>query len=198
MKHLIFLALPLIFLAACTSRPATESAKTTADSTGSATVLDTTESDTASAATTGTARITSLSLSPGFDWKQVKLGDALTAAKAPETERPFEEDASHVGYSVEFDNLESVDYQYFTEKNKVVGVRVDLYLNNPASVLNYQHDLVAYYNARYGPAQQTATTSTWTAPMGGTTGNATVTLKDVSKAKEYGLVLKIGNVPAAK
>ena len=185
-----YLALPLLLLSACTSRP---SAETNRAGTAIDSVLTTTSAPASAAVPVSTARISSLSLVPAYDWKQVRLGDALTAAKAPETERPFEEDASHVGYSVEFDNLESVDYQYFIKSGKVSGIRVDLYLNNPASVKTYQQDLVAYYNARYGTAgppsaQSKASVYAWS------TGH--VTLKDVSKAKEYGLVLKIGDVPA--
>ncbi len=195
MKHLALFAFPILLLAACTSRPTTETTNAPGDSTGLSTASAATDSGAAKPAVMPTsARISSLSLSPDFDWKQVKLGDALTAARAPETDRPFEEDISHVGYSVEFDNLESIDYQYFTESNNVSGIRVDLYLNNMASVRAYQQDLVAYYTSRYGPAQQTAAVYTWTSPM----GNGAVTLKDVSKAKEFGLVLKIGKVPTTK
>ncbi|MBO0936610.1 hypothetical protein J2I47_08655 [Fibrella sp. HMF5335] len=192
MKHLVLPALVTLLLAACTSRPSTESNRvenrvgTAIDST--LTTVPAAASTTAAPATS--ARINSLSLTPSYDWKRVNLGDAFAAAKAPETERPFEEDATHVGYSIEFDNLESVDYQYFTESGKVSGIRVDLYLNNPASVRTYQQDLIAYYNARYGSAQPKAGVYTWQ--------DGTVTLKDVSKAKEYGLVLKIGKVPAAR
>ncbi|MBO0934637.1 hypothetical protein [Fibrella aquatilis] len=188
MKHLLLFALPLLLLAACTSRPSGET-NTTGTAIDSALTTATPTAD-APVSSVSTARISSLSLVPNYDWKQVKLGDALAAAKAPETERPFEEDASHVGYSVEFDNLESVDYQYFIEGEKISGIRVDLYLNNPASVRTYQQDLVAYYNARYGTIQPKAGLYAW--------NNGTVTLKDVSKAKEYGLVLKIGKVGIGK
>lgn len=193
MKHVSFFALPVLLLAACTSRPSAETNRvgTAIDST-----LTTAPAPSSAVAPPPTsARISSLSLSPDSDWKRVKLGDALTAAKAPETDRPFEEDDSHVGYSVEFDNLESVDYQYFTEADKVSSIRVDLYLNNMANVRAYQQDLVAYYTARYGTAERgpTQTKAGIYAWQGGT-----VTLKDVSQAKEHGLVLTIGKVPAAK
>jgi hypothetical protein len=186
MRHFALFAFPLLLLAACTSRPTSESTTAPGDSISRVAASDSGATQTPIPPTS--ARISSLSLSPDFDWKRVKLGDALTAAKAPETDRPFEEDASHVGYSVEFDNLESVDYQYFTESGKVTGIRVDLYLNNMASVRSYQQDLLAYYNARYGTAKPSANVYAW--------NKGSVTLKDVSKAKEYGLVLKIGNVPA--
>ena len=191
MKHVFFFALPMLLLSACTSRPSAETNRvgTAIDST-----LTTAPATLSAAPPPTSARLSSLSLLPDFDWKRVKLGDALSAAKAGETERPFEEDASHVGYSVEFDNLESVDYQYFSESGKVSGIRVDLYLNNPPSVHAYQQDLVAYYTARYGRPQQSANVYAWPGPMAG----GIVTLKDVSRAKEHGLVLKIGKVPAAR
>ena len=187
MKHVFFCALPVLLLSACTSRPSAETNRVgmAIDST-----LTTAPATLSAAPQPISARLSSLSLSPDFDWKRVKLGDALSTAKVGETERPFEEDASHVGYSVEFDNLESVDYQYFTESRKVLGIRVDLYLNNTPSVHAYQQDLVAYYTARYGPPQIKAGIYTWQ--------GSTVTLKDVSRAKEHGLVLKIGKVPAAR
>ena len=103
MKHLALFAFPLLLLAACTSRPTSESTTAPGDSTSRVTASDSGTTQTPIPPTS--ARINSLSLSPDSDWKQVKLGDAFTAAKAPETEQPFEEDASHVGYSVEFDNL---------------------------------------------------------------------------------------------
>ncbi|GAB3929686.1 hypothetical protein [Larkinella terrae] len=117
-------------------------------------------------------------------FRGVSTGDAVSVVKEKESAEPFEEDAAHVGYTIDYPNLESTDIQYFLDKNKKVsGIQVDIYLNNRQSVDTHLKELTAYFTRKYGnPVQQT-----WKA-----SGNNRITLKDVSKGKDFGLKLVLG------
>lgn len=177
MKRFFTLFCLLGFAAACTSRQPTDAANS----------ADSAHIDTAttkpSAAIPLTATLTSLGLTSDHDWRNVNLGDSFTTAKATETTQPFEQDASHIGYTKEFDNLESVDYQYFQTDNKVSNIQVDLYLNSANAVKTYRQELSAYLTARYGPSLVNPGMLSWK--------NGNVTLKDVSAGKDFGLKLTI-------
>lgn len=116
-------------------------------------------------------------------FRGVNLGDAVSVVKEKETLEPFEEDAAHVGYTLDYPNLESTDIQYFLDKDKkVIRIDVDIYLNNRTSVDTHLKELTAYFTQKYGsPVQQT-----WRAA-----GNR-ITLTDVSKGKDFGLKLTFG------
>lgn len=172
-----FLFLCLTGLAACTSRQNTD-----ATSSGDSIRTDSVTTAAPTAAPLST-RLTSLGLTSDHDWRRVNLGDAFIAAKATETAESFEQDAAHVGYTLEFANLESVDYQYFQAGGKVNRIQVDFYLNSANAVKTYQQELTTYLNARYGSASASAGTLSWK--------NGSVMLKDVSKAKDFGLKLTI-------
>jgi len=174
MKRLIVSVCLIGSLAACTSRQ-TSDATTSTDSASTGTVITETP-----AAAPLSPTLTSLGLTSNHDWRQVNLGDDFAAAKATETSAPFEQDAEHVGYSQEFENLESVDHQYFQSGDKVSSIQVDFYLNSATAVKTYQQELTTYLTARYG------------APGAGMSWkNGSVTLKDVSKGKDFGLKLVI-------
>lgn len=168
-------------LAACTSRQ-TSDATTTTDS--ARTEADATQTTTAVPLST---RLTSLGLTADHDWRRVNLGDDFAAVKSTETAEPFEQDADHIGYSQEFPNLESIDYQYFQSGNRVNGIQVDFYLNSADAVKTYQQELTTYLNARYGQATASSKTLSWKS------GN--VVLKDVSKGKDFGLKLTMKQTP---
>lgn len=118
-------------------------------------------------------------------FRGINLGDGVATVKASESAEPFEEDASHIGYTIEYENLESFDVQYFLDKvKKVERIEVDIYLNNRQSVDTHKQELTAYFNRRYGKATQQG----WKL-----SGNNQVTLTDVSKGKDFGLKLVFGN-----
>ncbi|MEZ0542335.1 hypothetical protein [Fibrella arboris] len=177
MKRLLIFLSIASFAAACTSRQHTDA------TTGGTTAVVDSVAAPASVALQLSAALQGLGLTPNHDWRQVNLGDEFNAAKATEKAEAFEQDAGHIGYSQEFDNLESVDYQYFQANNKVTAIQVDLYLNSANAVKTYQQELTTYLNARYGTASVSAGMSTWKS------GN--VVLKDVSKGKDFGLKLTI-------
>ncbi|MGA0560652.1 hypothetical protein ACO2Q8_28565 [Larkinella sp. VNQ87] len=119
-------------------------------------------------------------------FRGVNLGDAVAVVKEKEEAEPFEEDASHIGYTIEYPNLESVDIQYFLDKAKTVSrIEVDIYLNNRPSVDEHLKELTAYFNRRFGPSGA----QTWKGP-----GDQPIVLKDVSKGKDFGLKLTFGRM----
>lgn len=179
MRNLSILLLSLsLLVTACESRKTTDATQAS-DSTATAPATD----NSATNAATLTPRLQALGLTPDHAWQNVNLGDDFSSLKASAKAEPFEEDATHVGYTTEFDNLESVDYQYFQENGKVNKIQVDLYLNTAQSVADYKKDLTTYLTAKYGSAATIAQGSSWQQ------GN--ITLLDVSKGKDFGLRLVI-------
>ena len=172
MKRLFVSFCLITLVAACNSRPTTEATNTT-DS-ARANPMPTK----ATATFVRTPTLDNLGLTANYDWRRVNIGDDFTAAKSTETTAPFEQDVVHVGYSQEFSNLESVDYQYFQAGNKVKRIQVDFYLNSMAAVKTYRQELATYLTARYGPAN-----------AGTSWKNGNVMLKDISKGKDFGLKL---------
>ncbi len=182
----IFLFVSLILTgAACRSKPKTTA---TADSTA-ASQMDTPETTAKPIALT--ERLTALGVTQTGHWRGISLGDPMTAVANLEKEKPFEQDAKHAGYTLEFPNLESADFLYYQQGGKVSAIDVDLYLNTRQSVDGYQNELTDYFNQRYGKSTPNATVSTWTGPKG-----EAITLKDVSKGKDFGLKVKIAPASA--
>lgn len=161
-----------LLLPACSSN--TQSDKTTTDSTA---VSQTTPSE--AAETLLTEQLTNLGMTTESHWHGISLGDPIATIRATEKATLFESDAKHLGYTLEFPNLESADILYQLDaKQTVNGIQVDLYLNDAKAVSNYQTDLKRYFDARYkanGP-------NTWQG-----VNKETVTLRDVSKGKDFGL-----------
>jgi hypothetical protein len=133
-----------------------------------------------------TERLTGLGLTTDSDWRGINLGDAYSSVAKREKGEPFERDDEHAGYTVELKNLETVDVLYYQEEGKVSAIEVDLYVNTEPAVNEYRKDLVTYFNKRYGAGETDEETTTWTAPKG-----KIVTLKDVSKGKDYGIKIRI-------
>lgn len=132
-----------------------------------------------------TPRLAGLGLTRDSHWRGINLGDPFTAVAEHEPGKPFEQDASHVGYTVEFKNLESADMLYYRKNDKVSGIDVDLFLNSKSAATAYQQELTPYFTTRYGQPKTADGTTTWTGSDG-----AQVTLKDVSKGKDYGLKIR--------
>lgn len=151
------------------------------------------------AATTGTTvdipiteHIAELGLTSDSDWRGINLGDPFTEVKGVEKGEPFESDSDHIGYTIELKNLESADMLYYQTDKKVSAIDVDLFLNSRQSVTDYQNELAAYFTARYGTPKPVGGGTVWTRWKG-----ATVSLKDVSKGKDFGLKIKIGPATGA-
>jgi len=183
MKQIALLFIITVLLVnqqACTSSQNTDSQPN--DSTTSATEA----SPSASTDIAITGRLVTLGLTPDSDWRGINLGDDFTTVKATEKGEAFETDAKHVGYTIEFQNLETADILYYQTNQKVSAIDVDLFLNNRQSVTDYQKELTPYFTARYGSPKSGNGGTVWTNPKG-----ETVTLKDVSKGKDFGLKINI-------
>ncbi|QKZ13287.1 hypothetical protein [Spirosoma sp. KUDC1026] len=133
-----------------------------------------------------TERLASLGLTTDSDWRGINLGDAYNTVAKREKSEPFERDDEHVGYTLELKNLETVDILYYQEDQKVSAIEVDLYVNTEAAVTEYRKDLMTYFSRRYGAGEIDEETTTWASSKG-----KIVTLKDVSKGKDYGLKIRI-------
>lgn len=135
-----------------------------------------------------TDRLSELGLTPDSDWRGINLGDEFGKVKATEKGESFESDAEHVGYTIELKNLETADILYYQTAKKVSAIDVDLFLNSRQSATDYQKELELYFTARYGNAKPGEGGSTWAGDKG-----KTVSLKDVSKGKDFGLKIKMGS-----
>ncbi|QJW90941.1 hypothetical protein HNV11_16935 [Spirosoma taeanense] len=183
MKQITLLCffIPVLFLAqqACNSRKQTSSQAP--DS------MATTQADSQSAGiTTSAEHVANLGLTPDSHWRGVNLGDDLANVKALEKGEAFESDQKHIGYTIEFKNLESADVLYYHQNGKVSAIEADLFLNNRASVDAYQRELNSYFTSRYGTPKPGSGGNVWSGPKG-----ESITLTDVSKGKDFGLKIRI-------
>lgn len=131
-------------------------------------------------------RVADLGLTSDSDWRGINLGDEFDRVKTTAKEAPFENDSAHSGYTIELKNLETADVLYYQTNNRVSAIGVDLFLNNRQSVTDYQKELDAYFTNRYGTPKPGDGGTVWTGQKG-----ERVTLKDVSKGKDFGLKIKI-------
>ena len=137
---------------------------------------------------TVTDRLAELGLTSGSDWRGINLGDDFGKVKATEKGESFESDTEHIGYTVELENLETADILYYQTAKKVSAIDVDLFVNNRQSVTDFQRELESYFTARYGNPKPSDGGTVWTGGKG-----KTVSLKDVSKGKDFGLKIKMGS-----
>ena len=134
-----------------------------------------------------TERLTNLGLTANSNWRGINVGDAFAHVGAVEKGEPFERDAEHSGYTIELKNLETADVLYYQTNKKVSAIDIDLFLNSRQSVTDYRKDLEPYFTARYGAPKPGGGGTVWTGRKG-----ETITLSDVSKGKDYGLKIRIG------
>lgn len=189
---LLFACTLLLNQQACRSR---QQANLQATDSASTATTDTSAIETAARVHTA-GRLSDLGLTPDSHWRGINLGDDFSRVKAAEKGEPFESDAEHIGYTVELKNLETADMLYYQTDKKVSAIDVDLFLNSRPSVDAYQSELSAYFTPRYGPSKPGNSGAVWTGPRG-----ETITLKDVSKGKDFGLKIKVappsGNTTAS-
>ncbi|AUD05678.1 hypothetical protein [Spirosoma pollinicola] len=144
------------------------------------------------ASLTISGHLAELGLTAESHWRGINLGDEFAKVKVTEKGESFESDADHIGYTIELTNLESADMLYYQKNNKVSSIDVDLFLNSRQSVNEYQKELETYFTSRYGASKPTAGGAVWA----GSTGE-NISLKDVSKGKDFGLKVKIGSASGA-
>lgn len=131
-------------------------------------------------------RLTRLGLTSDSQWRGLNLGDDFDSVKKTEKGEPFEQDARHVGYAVDFPNLESMDVLYEQQNEKISAITADLYLNNRFAVDECQKALSDHFTNRYGTPKTVNGNSVWHGPV-----SEHIRLSDVSKGKDYGLKVSI-------
>lgn len=81
----------------------------------------------------------------------VKFGDSIEEVKRKESIELFEEETSHVGYSFDTDNLETVDILYErNSQNRVSGIELDIYMNTDETNEGLKQELSNLFTVRYG------------------------------------------------
>ena len=128
-----------------------------------------------------------LGLTQQGHWRGISLGDSITKVKATEKAQLFENEPNHLGYTVEFPSLESMDVLYYQNGKQVVStIGIDLYLNTQQSVDKYIKGLTDYFTSRYGKSTLEQKTQVWTGQK-----QEKISLKNVSKGKDFGVQIKI-------
>lgn len=183
---IIILLIGSLFFQQCSNK------KQTDKQAGDSTVSEQSSADRMNANVAMTGRLAALGLTSDSDWRGINLGDDFAKVKTTEKAELFERDDNHAGYTVEFKNLESADILYYQTNQKVSSIEVDLFLNNRESVGECQRELGSYFDARYGIAKAANGVTTWTSQSG-----KQITLKDVSKGKDFGLKIKIASASGA-
>jgi len=184
MRKLLYTVLiaGLATLGACKNKKSSGDPTAAADSTQAAM-----ESDTVADAAVVSERLRELIGEEGL-LRGVNLGDNLATVRAKEKAELFEDSTNHLGYTVEYANLESADILYYKGRNgKVNRIGVDLYLNSRQSVDTFVQDLRTFFTGRYGAPRTSPRSWSWQTPS-----NEPVVLQDVSKGKDYGLKLTFG------
>lgn len=116
----------------------------------------------------------------------VKFGDTIADVKKKETVELFEEEDSHIGYSFDTENFETVDILYEKDKqNQVSGIGLDIYMNTDSSNDSLKNELSNQFTIRYGKALPDADLPTWKIKP-----NGQVTIKVVKNKLDRGLEVR--------
>ncbi len=92
----------------------------------------------------------------------VKFGDAISDVKKKETVELFEDEETHIGYSFDTENLETVDILYEKDKkNRVSGIELDIYMNTDASNDSLKNEFINQFTIRYGKPLSDTDLPTW-------------------------------------
>jgi hypothetical protein len=117
------------------------------------------------------------------------IGDPLSKLKLDETFEIFEDSMTHIGFSHETENFEVIDVVYYLDANKTLNsIGVDVFLNDQNAVNNLKNQLGAYLSGKYEEENKDAKTVSWIGQNG-----VTIRLQDVTKGKDYGIRLSLGN-----
>lgn len=116
----------------------------------------------------------------------VQFGDAIGDVKKKEKAELFEEEESHVGYSFDTENLETVDILYEKDKqSRVSGIELDIYMNTDASNDSLKNELTKQFTSLYGQPLDNAEIPTWEIKPKGK-----VSMKVVKNKLDRGLEIK--------
>lgn len=116
----------------------------------------------------------------------IQFGDAIVDVKKKEKAELFEEEETHVGYSFDTDNLETVDILYEKDKqNRVSGIELDIYMNTDASNDTLKNELSKQFTTLYGQPLAGTEIPTWEIKPKGK-----VSIKVVKNKLDRGLEVK--------
>ncbi len=80
------------------------------------------------------------------------FGDAIEEIVLNEKIEKFEEEKSHVGFTFDTANLETVDILYLKDKkNKLNGIQIDIYMNSDSTNEKLFTSFSDYLTSKYGP-----------------------------------------------
>jgi len=99
-------------------------------------------------------------------FRGISFGDSREKVRITETFELFEEMDTHLGYTFDTKDLETVDvYYYFSEGDQVSEIRVDIFLNAESSAKR-MWDIVNWnFSGTMGePMETTPTHSVWESP----------------------------------
>jgi hypothetical protein len=116
----------------------------------------------------------------------IQFGDAISDVKKKEKAELFEEEESHIGYSFDTDNLETVDILYEKDKqNRVSGIELDIYMNTDATNDSLKNELTKQFTSLYGQPLANTEIPTWEIKSKGK-----VSMKVVKNKLDRGLEVK--------
>ncbi|MDZ7935642.1 MAG: hypothetical protein U5M51_11930 [Emticicia sp.] len=114
------------------------------------------------------------------------LAMRLLILKRKEKAELLKKKETHVGYSFDTDNLETVDILYEKDKqNRVSGIELDIYMNTDASNDSLKNELTKQFTTLYGQPVANAEIPTWEIKPKGK-----VSIKVVKNKLDRGLEVK--------
>lgn len=116
----------------------------------------------------------------------VQLGDAISDVKKKEKAELFEEEDTHIGYTFDTENLETVDILYEKDaQNRVKGIELDIYMNTDTSNENLKNEMSNEFTTRFGKPLTNSEDLTWAIKPKGK-----VTIKVIKNKLDRGLEIK--------
>lgn len=188
-KKLLFVCLVTASIVACNSKTKEE---TEAPATDSAALAVPAQSELNSNQSALLETMLGTAQAEGSILRGVAFGDLVSKVKATETFEMFEEAPDHLGYTMETPQLETIDVQYFINKDKKVeSIRVDVYLNSADATKQLWNAGKAHFSEKYAAPKEEGKVVTWNK-------NAVrVNMEDVSAGKDYGLKFEFAPAGAA-
>ncbi len=124
-------------------------------------------------------------------FRGINFGDNISKVRSMERFEMFEDTPTHVGFTHETENLESVDVLYYFDKNnRVNGVSVDVFLNSEKSVKELMYQFETYLSGKFGASTRSKNTLDWT------TAKTLVRLQNASQGRDFGIKLIFTNQSA--
>lgn len=112
----------------------------------------------------------------------ISFGDPVSKVKATETFEMFEEVGDHLGYTIETPQFETIDVQYFTNKDqKVNKITIDVYLNSADATKQLWEAGKKHFSETYEAPKEDGKMLIWNKK------SVRVNMEDVSKGKDFGL-----------